>query len=74
MCLDLPLLLNFMICLPASDIRKVVGEIVSYHETPNFLFFLVPTGCSSFAMSLAFPFCLPYDGSIDRLFYFFFPL
>jgi hypothetical protein len=50
--------------LHASDIKGAMGEITSYHEgTSFFLFFLVFVGWLSFGLSLAFPFCLPCDGS-----------
>jgi hypothetical protein len=50
--------------LHVGDIRRDVGEITSYHEKDYlFSFFFVHGGCASFGLSLAFPFCLPYDGS-----------
>ncbi len=43
--------------LHADDIRRAVDEIVSYHERgTNSLLSLVPSGCMSFDLSLAFPF------------------
>jgi len=50
--------------LHVSNIREAMGEIISYHEM-DYLFpsFLVHASCSSFGLSLAFPFCLPCDGS-----------
>ncbi len=59
--------------LHACGIRGAVGEIASYHKKDQFSpFFLVPTGCLSFGLSLAFPFCLPYDGSSHQSFIKFF--
>ncbi len=50
--------------LHASDIRRAMGEIASYHKRLFFFFFFfqVFAVCASFGLSLAFPFCLPYDG------------
>ncbi len=48
--------------LHAGDIRGAVGEIASYHER-DLLSPLVPVGCVSFGLSLAFPFSLLCDGS-----------
>ncbi len=48
-----------------------MGEIASYLEKDLFFLLLkkIPMGCSSFGLSLAFPFCLPCDGSgINLLF------
>ncbi len=54
--------------LHVNDIRGVMGEIISYDEK-NYPFpFLVPSGCASFGLSLAFPFCLLCDGSGHRSF------
>ncbi len=41
-----------------------LGEIASYHKRDQLSpFSLVPEGCASFGLSLAFPFCLLFDGS-----------
>jgi hypothetical protein len=61
--------------LCASDISNAVGEIASYHNRDYLSpFFLVLASCSSSSLSLAFPFCLPCDGSGHQsfilLFYF----
>jgi len=49
--------------LHASDIRKVVDEIIFYQERDQLSpFFLVPASYSSFGLFLTFPFCLSYDG------------
>jgi hypothetical protein len=61
--LDISLLLDFKICMHA-DIRGAMDEIGSYHEL--FPFFLVLVGYATFGLSLAFPFCLPCDGSGHR--------
>jgi hypothetical protein len=55
--------------LHAGDIRGVVGEITSYHKKDYFFpFFLVHAGFASFGLSLAFPFCLLFDGSSHQSF------
>ncbi len=47
--------------LHAGDIRRAMGEKTS--TTTRGTFFWVLVGCVSFGLSLAFPFCLPCDGS-----------
>jgi hypothetical protein len=55
--------------LHANDIKGDVGEIISYHNLGlDLSLLLVPMGCSSFGLYLAFPFCLPCDGSSHRSF------
>ncbi len=44
--------------LHAGDIRGAMGEI-TFYQGLAFSFFLVLAGCTSFGLSLAFPFCLP---------------
>jgi len=50
--------------LHASNIKKAMGEIISYHERDWLSpFFLVFASYVSFGLCLAFLFCLPCDGS-----------
>jgi hypothetical protein len=56
--------------LHASDIKEAMGEIASYHERgTSSLFFLVHVVCASFGLSLAFPFCLLFDGSVHQFYW-----
>ncbi len=54
--------------LHISDIKWVVSEIISYQEGLALSLFLVPTGYSSFGLSVAFHFGLSCDGSSHRSF------
>ncbi len=60
-----PLIIIRFYNLHVVDIRKVVGEIVSYHKKdyPFFFFWFMWVVCL-----LAFPFFLPCDGSSHRSF------
>jgi hypothetical protein len=54
--------------LHATNVKRVVGEIISYHEGLFLSLFLVLVDCASIGLFLACPFGLPYDGSGHRSF------
>ncbi len=60
--LELSLLLDLTICMSVT-LEGVMGEIASYHEKDYPFPFLGFASYASFGLSLAFPFCLPCDGS-----------
>ncbi len=65
--LNLPLLLDLMICMQATLEGLWVRQLPTTKGTSSLLF-LVHAGCASFGLSLAFPICLPCEGFSHRSF------
>ncbi len=66
--LDLPLLLDFIICMKVTLERPWVRLLPTTRGTSSLLFFFVPTNCSSFGL----PFLSPLYGSSHQSFILFF--
>jgi hypothetical protein len=60
------LTLNIETWFPCNESESFTNLVLKWMNQQRL--FLVPAGCVSFGLSLAFPFCLPCDGSSHRSF------